>query len=166
MLEAKELWEWQYITSEHDRGYLEGVLDCDGSLYITKHKGIRNPVYRPVVRVVNTNVELIKEVYRIIGGGGVSPCPNRSNFMVKSQRELKELLHYYMNREDMWRVLPHLKLRIKDGQRQCLLLTMAILEETRRTKSKSDIEALDEIYLECKRLNLKGKGSAVRTEVI
>jgi len=149
---------WKFTTSERDKGYLEGILDGEGSLYITKNSKNRvTPVYQVHVIVTNTDVTLLERIKEIVGGGNI--LPKRSQYMYYKDRvyETKDSQMYYMTREDMVRVLPDITLKVKERNRILLLDAIKLLEESKWKRHEEVLSELEVMYLESRFLNRKGK---------
>jgi hypothetical protein len=146
------------MTSERDKGWLEGILDGEGSLYITKNSKNRvTPVYQPHVIIVNTSHALLERVKKIVGGGNI--LPKRSQFMYYKNvvYETKDSETYYMSREDMIRVLPNITLTVKEPNRILLLDAIELLEKSKWKRNAAVLAELEVLYQESRFLNRKGK---------
>ena len=151
--------EWKYITSEHDKGYLEGVLDSEGSLYITKNSKNRvTPVYQVHVIVVNTDHTLVELIKTIVGGGNILPRKGQVMYYKEYEyTDTKDTFTYYMNRVDMERVLPNITLIVKEANRILLLDAIELLEKSKWKRNTAVLAELEVLYQESRFLNRKGK---------
>ena len=149
---------WKYATSEHDRGYLEGALDSEGSLYITKNSKNRvTPTYQVHVIVVNTDYAFLELIKTIVGGGNILPRRSQVMYYKNTVYVTAGTFVYYMNRVDMIRVLPNITLVIKEQNRILLLDAIKLLEKSKWQKNAAVLAELEVFYQESRFLNRKGK---------
>lgn len=149
---------WKYATSEHDKGYLEGVLDSEGSLYMTKNsKNRAAPCYQVHVIVVNTDYAFLELIKAIIGGGNILPKRSQVMYYKNIVYATADTFSYYMNRIDMMRVLPNITLVVKEANRILLLDAIELLEKSKWQRNTAVLAELEVLYQESRFLNRKGK---------
>jgi hypothetical protein len=146
--------------TEREIGFLEGVLDSEGYIGLTKYRsrgiayyaGCR---YVPIVFVSNTNLGFLEKVRELSGGNG-SIIPLKS---LAAQYPKRKLIYTWkMVRSVMRSVLSQLQLIVKEEQRLLLIDALGILEEKKyKHLTQYDIIRLDTIYQDMKRLNKRGK---------
>lgn len=142
------------MLTHYERGFLEAAIDADGCIGIWRrkqkdeyHKRRLKSLYRPYVRVTNTNLAFLQKIKSICGDQG---------FIVNykaTQPNWNDGHHYTMPIKLITRILPELKLTIKERQR-LLLLEFLNLRETNCTLAE-----LHRIWLQMKELNKKGRNS-------
>jgi hypothetical protein len=141
--------------SEYERGWLEGIIDGEGSLslYSGRPREGRKVSWQPILRVSNTNSRLLERVVELIGFSHViadrsprTPNHKRTYAVVYGSSALRWLL-------------PQLRLIAKEGQRVLLLEAVEILRK-RRAKSlrRSGFGSarLTEIHACMRELNRRG----------
>jgi len=147
--------------TERELGYLEGILDGEGTITLCrqkrkrnwgKHDYLKNYSYRPFVTVTNTDIRILQHVKELLGGGTIGP----SKALARQRPKSKIVYRYIMTMPLMRDVLPQLSLVAKEVQRLMLIDTFEIFD--RRVHERGyGTDVLEAIYQEMKRLNKKGK---------
>ena len=136
------------MMSERDLGFLEGMIEGEGYLGLSKSRG-RRLVYKrgfqwkPVLSVANDDVRLLIKLKEICKGG----------FLVRKGGRKRE---FRLTSGKIREILPKLDLVSKGLQAELLLEALELLEENRhkRNSEKRDNDPrLEEIYEEIKGLN-------------
>jgi len=146
--------------NEREIGWLEGVIDGEGSIYLlkppTKHLK-RGYMWQPKLTIVNTDLRLINRAREIIRG----LTPNMSSITaskilvdkrkIKLNPKWKPVYTLNISPHICRELLPQLKLTIKDEQRKLLIEALSLLRDRNKNESR-----MNEIHLAIKNLNHKG----------
>ena len=131
--------------SEYERGYISGIIDGEGSIFIYKRKTRQ---YCLMLAVTNTNRELLEEIKFLIGGQ-IQTVKRRGN------HKTCYILQVHSN--GLRRLLPNIRLLVKEEQRLLALYMLELLEAGmhRGVKHRSQEEELEYgyVYQEMKKLN-------------
>lgn len=143
--------EW----TERKLGFLEGLIDADGSISLIKEKRPHfkaGCTYKPRMNIGNVCLELLERTRTIIGAG----CINENkNHRLKPHYQRFYILDVSVN--GIRRILPHLRFIVKERQRVLILEASDILKK--RTgkgfgpRSDEDIARLEQIYCEIRERN-------------
>mgnify|MGYP001562922876 CR=1 FL=1 len=132
--------------SERDWGWVEGMIDGEGclGLYLKKYNESGRAGWAPRLVISGTNLEMIKEAKKILGGKG-----HITSFCHAPARPCYNLTLTPVPLRD---ILP--KLKLKGKQRQCRLVLEALelLKEHVAYHTPND-KRLKEIRKELMRLN-------------
>jgi len=141
------------LTS-YQKGYLEAMIDGEGSLAVRKWKSSKyrsGYEYVPLCTISNTDYKLLFFIKKIIGNGSIVIHDR------PKQKNHKQPWRYNMTRNTMRVILPQLKLVIKEKQRK---LVLKALEYTKghkgRGKNLNKIKELETICQKSKILNKRG----------
>lgn len=147
--------------TERELGYLEGILDGEGTVTLCRQKRkrnwgdrsyLKNYCYAPLVSVANTNTKILQYIKDLLGGGTISP----SKALARQRPKSKILYKYIMTRPLMREILPQLELVAKETQRLMLIDALEILKR-RVHERRYGTEMLEAIYQEMKRLHKRGR---------
>ena len=142
--------------TERELGYLEGLIDGEGEIALSKQKSRCKkgyPCYIPRVAIYNTNEEVMKHIQKVLNGGTFAPL-KYANW----ESEWKTEYRYLMTRPLMRTVLPEMNLIIKEKQRLLLVDALEILEYRQyRHLGDYSMDVLEAIYQDMKVLNKRGR---------
>ena len=150
------------ILVNYEKGFVEASLDAEGTVALYRNHNKHWDCERgfhwiPHVSIVNTNLEFLRKIKEICGGGRLY-LKARRNLL----RNQKALYIYEMNRGVMKCLLPQLSLVIKEKQRQLLIEALNLIihggnssEHIRQIQLLND-KRLEEIYIEMRLLNKRG----------
>lgn len=135
-----------------DLGWLEGIIDGEGSLglYKRQEKACVNQGFTwiPRLAVEATSNEMIQRVREVVGEGAIYNRPARTP-------QNKATYLYIASSNTLRTLLPQLQLTVKDGQRVLLVEALGII--TRNGRLRSNYGRLEDIHQELRALNQKGK---------
>jgi hypothetical protein len=144
--------------SERDLGWLEGLIDGEGCLSLTK---ARRPSYRlgfqwtPLLTIANTNQEIIQRARKIIGFGNIFLQQRYDNL------RRKPVYHLQLSSGQLRALLPELKLTGKERQRKLLLKFLSKRRLSGRRSDPSLDRVFESIWIEIKKLNKPGRVEVV-----
>lgn len=131
--------------SERDLGLLEGLIDGEGSLYLTKNENR----WVPYLTISNTNLTLLEKVKEIIGFGWIRKLRN-----VQGRRTIWS---YNATSGVLRALLPKVRLIVKEKQRQLILEACDFLRDQMGAGHYSKHnERLENIQQQLKELNKRG----------
>ena len=138
---------------DYYRGWLEGIIDGEGSLSLFREKRTHfkdGYTYKPQLSIGSNDRVLVERVKEIIGAGAI--VANRA----KIRKHI--LWQYSLNANGLRKLLPRIKLLIKDRQRLLLLEALEILETRRGGNGRwhrpdGSMNRLVEIWKQMRRLN-------------
>lgn len=134
--------------SSYNKGWLSGLIDGEGSIVLTKNNGAkRNKIgytIAPYINIANTNVKLLNTVKKIIGEGSVRYCGYGKNL---------EIYKYTLGSNGCRKLLPQLKLIVKDKQRVLLLKALQVLKSRNRYSGNKHLNTLFSIRHKIQSLN-------------
>ena len=108
--------------NRHDKGYLEGIIDGEGCLCLYKYKmKSGNFTYVPELTIANKNKRMLEKIKRIIKSGNIYKLHQRQSYIYA----------YKIQSTGLKKLLPRLKLIIKEKERQLMLKILKILEKRR-----------------------------------
>lgn len=142
------------MPRQRDLGWLEGILDGEGSLCLSRRNrknAIGGYIYVPLVSIVSTDIRLLERTKLIIGKGSISSA--------RGIRRLGKRLafQYVITSRVIRNLFPLLRLTSKERQRKLLLEAVRLLGKQRNQyTTKTHYDRLDEIYAEMRKLNQKG----------
>jgi len=151
--------------TERELGYLEGILDGDGTITLCRQKRkrnwgdrsyLKNYSYYPLVQISNTNIRILQRVKELLGEGTIAP----SKWIAEHRPKSKIPYRYLMTRSLMREILPQISLVAKEVQRLMLIDALEILKRKVHERDYG-IEVLEAIYQEMKRLHKKGRNKGV-----
>lgn len=140
-------------------GWLEGMIDGEECLSIYKNKTKfcrRGFTYRPRLSFSQTDSESIPEIIKIISEiTGLDNIGSKHRYLFPSKPQHKPQTGIWFESKVLRKLLPQLKLIIKEKHRLLMIKALNLLESNRgrryeRTKANDD--QLDEIYKELKSL--------------
>lgn len=108
--------------SLYEKGYLEGIIDGEGTISVRKNKNIRYKCgfqFSVICCVSNTDLNLLKKVQKIIGSGSIVKHQEYS-----SEKNYKTAYRYQMPVTSMRILLPILEFTGKE--KQCKLALEAL----------------------------------------
>ena len=159
--------EWAVYHEEYgvrlltpiERTWLAGVIDGEGSIYISKVKDKRSRrgfFYKPFLSVSNSDTNLVSKVREIIGAGFVG-TKKEKRFDWKDRCEFKG--QGSVLRGVLPQILPHLVIKQEVARRMLEFLEFV---ETESIDGSEQVplgyhEKLDSLYWRVKELNQKGK---------
>ncbi len=138
--------------SSRDLGWLEGIIDGEGSIYFGKSRaaGItasRGFAWQARLSVDSTDESIVTRVKKIIGEGAVfSYLPHKSSLGKKRQYK------FMLANAGIRRLFPKLRLTAKERRRQLVLEAVNLLARHRRGRTPHDAR-LEQIWGEMRRLN-------------
>ncbi len=108
-----------WMSSDYERGFIEGLLDSDGSITL-KRQGNNYSGYSPIVCVSfsNNSKEFLEKVRRILG------CGHKLT-LKKGDKYSKFALRQTYSKE----LLERIKLVVKEGQRKIILKLIQFKEQ-------------------------------------
>ena len=138
--------------NERDLGWLEGIIDGEGYLGMWKAKSPfakRGFTYMCQLTIANTNKDAIEKSKRLLDGGSIG-------FSRKDDPRWKDTWHLVAHADVLRRVLPELRLTVKDAQRRLVLEALSLISAHTNRHTPND-SRLEEIYNELRILNKRGK---------
>jgi hypothetical protein len=139
--------------SERQLGWLEGLIDGEGCLSMSKLKFYKQR-WTLTVYISNTNRRLLEEVRRTIGYGTITKH-------ISQNKPFKPVFAYHLPRKVMGLLLSKLKLIAKEKQRILLLEADKLLAYKRGKKHCQAIDKkLDRICEKIHVLNQRGVGTS------
>lgn len=138
----------QKRISMRDIGWLEGILDGEGALYMYKNRKDdckRGFQWIPCVIIESTSQKMIERVYHIIGIGCCVYEQHRRNGR-------KTTWTCRLRKNGITQTLPKLRLTVKEPHRLLLIEAAKLIEEHRSGFTPND-RRLGEIYHQLKVLN-------------
>jgi len=139
--------------SERDLGWLEGFIDGEGTLGFYKARNTqtkRGFGWAPLLKIGNTHLGSLQRVADLLGGGNIV----RTNDETRNPN-WKRSYSYDASSGILRRILPRIRLTIKEKQRILLLEALELLSAQSRRNVPYD-SRLEEIYLAMKVLNKRG----------
>jgi len=144
--------------NDYERGFLEAALDGEGCLSFGKihrrQKGKerlnRNFYWDIQCYISNTNLDWLLKIQKVINGGTIFKGSRKKN------PNWKDFYRLDIPQSVLKRILPEIKLVIKERHRILVLEAMRLLSDHNKWHSPNDSQ-LEEIYDEMKQLNHKGK---------
>ena len=136
--------------SSTEAAYAAGFFDGEGHIGVTRRFNGTRPAYSPKMGATNTNRDVMEYLAKILGGNGQAyrrtPAGGRS----------KDIFTYTLSRKQLLEVLPQMQPYLVVKKRMAVAaLKLARLLEGPRTDERD--RACEELYLECRALNLKGR---------
>ena len=148
-------------------GYLAGIVDGEGCLTVTRERtkyyasGFK---YSPVFKIVNTDLELLKYIQRLIGSGSIIQLKQR----LQNRKQIYQLELYPNAQRQILPLIAPL-LRCKKQQAECLikLLTLTAGHHANHRYRKVDhSEKIEELYERIRPLNRRGIIGVVLPKVV
>ena len=147
--------------TEREFGYLEGILDGEGTVTLCRQKRKRNwgdrsylmnYQYCPLVAISNTDTRMLQYIKDLLGDGSINPVKS----LIIQRPKSKTVYRYVMTRPLIREILPQISLVVKEIQR---LMLIDALEVFKRRVHERDYgtELLEAIYQDMKRLNKRGR---------
>lgn len=127
---------------EYELGYIAGFIDGEGSIYLvkTKNKGNKKGYsLHPKLSLYNTRKEALEIIRRLIGGGGYSKRLWSDKRLDKKHKKENYILELYSG--EIAKLLPKIKLLIKEKQRKLILKALPLAHSLQ--KGNSDLELLE-----------------------
>lgn len=141
--------------SERELGWLEGLIDGEGTLTLYKKRGgngllcKRGFSWEPQLYISNTNYELMEQVHRVIGAGFI-------HFMPAPKPAWKDAYRYRLGGAVLLpKLLRQITLIVKEPHRLLLLEACGLVSANRPGHTSNDVR-LEKIWAEVKDLNKKG----------
>jgi hypothetical protein len=131
--------------NDHDRGWIEALIDGEGSLSLLKEKRAHFKAgysYKPRLNISNNNLQMLEKARVLIGAG----C-------IMKKKRLKQL---DVSANGLRFLLPKIHLIIKEKQRKLLLCALRILALHRgrsNPRLDSEISQLENLHIEIHSLN-------------
>jgi hypothetical protein len=143
------------MLTDIEKGYLAGIIDGEGWIGICKEKDKRiSSGYRlrPILDIGNTNIEALENIKTLIGEGYIA------NGQKRERR--KEIYMLRLSPNTMRWLLPEIVDVMKIKQKQAILM-IEFLKLNKgslqyKYRPKEDLQRMEEIYYELKKLNKKG----------
>jgi len=138
---------------DRELGFLEGLIDSDGSISLSKEKRPHfkaGVTYKPNIRIGNICIELLEKAHSIIGFGSINEH--------KTHKGNHPFFQLTVHSNGIRRILPHLQLIVKEKQRLLVLEACDILNKRiskGNPRTDHEISRLEEIYIEIKKRNGK-----------
>ncbi len=109
--------------TEHDRGWLEALIDGEGSLSLVfaKQKTSSRPRIDLRIDISNSDLPLIQEAHRVCGGGAISTFQPHGN--------RKRTYRISFRTSIIRKILPQLELIVKRKQKQLILEAISLIED-------------------------------------
>jgi len=147
------------VLSPIERAWLAGIIDGEGSVYISKVKAERRKrgfVYMPYMSVSNSNYELVAKVREVIGKGFVG-TKKETRFDWKDGTEYKGSASVL--RGILPQILPYLVIKKEIARRMLEFLKFVEANSTDGLEEADPgyYEKLDSLYWRVKELNQRGK---------
>lgn len=133
---------------DYERGWVEAFIDAECYLSLTPNKETGG--FKPFLGCFSTSKEQIDKLRYIVGSGAVSG-PHSSPSHPGNH---KPIWQYRLSANGLRTLLPQVTLVGKERQRILLLEYLAMVTTTRKPK---DLEKANQIFIEMKRLNQKGR---------
>lgn len=148
--------EGELKINKEESAYLAGIIDGEGTISIIFHKQKGYPSYGVVLRVYNTNKELLEWIKEKNGYGNIRRQISIKNWTKSSWRQVYSWQIYPKNiRVLLPQILPYLIIKRKQAE-----LTIEFLNLTKFPSSRISKEAQirrKEICIEMMKLNKRGK---------
>ena len=143
------------MLTEYQKGWISGIIDTDGCLCFSKHrttpiKAKRGYTWEPKLQITSTDRNFLEKIREMIGEGGIRSGTN------KPQEHIRVRKHAWSY--DLWpnglrRLLPNIRLVIKERQRVLLLEALTLLRDHQWGRKSRHDTRLNEIYWEMRSLN-------------
>lgn len=152
------------ILCEHDRGWIEALIDSEGYLFIRKsvikkdYAHVRKGTVRYVVglRITNTCKDLLEKAKQIIGSGAIYP----TDYPSWKKRFPKNKLTYRLeieSRPAIRNLLKSIKLIAKEEHRKAMLEFLDAIENRPKGVSLKNLQSIFDPYVDrMKKLNRRG----------
>ena len=142
--------------TQYQKGWLSGIIDGEGCISLIKEKRLYFKVgytYKARFNVGNTDLKLVKETQKIIGGG----CIVKASKRFREDIRHKPFWNLDVSANIIRDIFPQIKLIIKDEQRKLLLRALKILERhcgrSLPPRTNKEIKDLEKIYQKIRELN-------------
>lgn len=155
--------------TDYERGFLEAAIDFEGSLTIRRLKMVKRYSHGyeivPMGLVSNTNIELLKKLQSILGGGSIVVHQR-----YKDHQDYKPSYRYNFTRDAMRCVLPQLTLIEKERQRELVVKALEVIKRRGGTyhagnqMPDSVYQELSDMVDEIRTLNNRGLNAALNRE--
>lgn len=147
--------EKDLVLSEIQKGYLAGFIDGEGCIYLKKgysykHGGIS---YVAGISIGNTNMVELKKIQQEINLGYLSVRKNKNP---KHKKAMIWIMNANSCRTLLKQIINYLRLKKPQGNLLLEYLDLAKTANDRKNKEKYLLR-VEEIYLEIKKLNKKGR---------
>ncbi len=109
--------------TEYERGWIEALIDGEGSLSLCYGKQQTSPRYRIDIRIdiSNTNLEILEKAREICGGGSISSFESFNDNRKKRYR-------ICFRSSIIRNILPQLDLIVKREQKKLILEALSLIE--------------------------------------
>lgn len=139
--------------SERQLGWLEGLIDGEGCLSISKLKSYKQ-TWTLTVHISNTNRQIIEKIKKVIGYGTITTN-------ISKNKSHKPVWVYYLPRKVIKPLLSRLHLIVKEKQRELILEAAKLLDYKRGKGHCKDIDRkLEKICKKIRILNRRGKNQS------
>ena len=151
----------KYTITDYERGFLEGIIDGEGSLSLKKLKRRTTGVWSVDVLIVNTSYELIEKVRGIcerfsVNSGSIMEVTGKKR--QEAGDKWKECYMYRIPTHIVRELLPQLTLIAKERQRRLILVALELIgHHLRRDRTEEENKELEAVYDDLKELNRRGK---------
>jgi len=140
--------------NQYEKGFLEGLIDGEGSISLAKTKTKQNTKWRtnrgfqwqPRMEIGNTNKQLLEKAQKII----------REGVITKSGKTKKGVIFwkYTASSNVLRRILPQLQLIVKERQKLYLLKALKILKMGNMPRDMDSYDGeLEQIWTQIRILN-------------
>ncbi len=143
--------------TQYQKGWLSALIDGEGSISLLKEKRLKfkaGYTYKARLNVGSTDLRLLQETKKIIGGG----CIIKANKKHREDKGYKPFWNLDISANIIRDIFPQIKLVIKDKQRKLLLEALKIISKpVKKGKPRADrvIKDLEIIHWKIRDLNSK-----------
>lgn len=138
--------------SEYEKGFLEGLIDGEGSLKVDRRYDGKGTV-SCVLIISNNYLPLLQKAQKIIGDGSIQPVNQRGHRKDGSPYDAHYELRVYANAL-RW-LLPQLNLMVKEDRRKKMLEILSLIRNgrnrfTEKPRADQILQKAEEFrYLSC-----------------
>ena len=137
--------EW----TDYDLGWLSALIDGEGCICLLKEKRLNQKAgcqYKPRLSIGNKNLNLLRKAQSLMGEAIIGPGKN-------------DVYELQVSANNMRRVLPVIKLIVKEGQRNLIIHALNLLKKRHRGRgnpmTQKEIDIFEAIYMNIRALNGK-----------
>ena len=143
--------------TDYEKGYLEAVIDAEGSLTIRKLKARKYRAgyeFSPMGFISNTNKLFLEKIKSIIGSGSIVVHQKYG-----SEKNYKPSFRYQFPRKILRELLPQLNLIVKKRQKELVLRALEITKGHKGLGRLLETRELENLVIEIRHLNKRGLNS-------